>query len=196
MTPRTPTGHARPRARPLPVPVTDPPFDDELGTIATPRPRKRRVSRTASATAVQGTLALSVATSSSSPSNLLADRPPRRLGESPRTPERPAELPDPRRWSARLAQAAVESIQGRRPFQQLLRWTNDEVYEWLGSQVAARRGRPPGPRPSVRSVRVSEIDDSTFEAAAVLQIGDRVRALAMRCEAHRGRWVCTVFDVI
>ncbi|WP_420813899.1 Rv3235 family protein [Phytoactinopolyspora endophytica] len=107
-----------------------------------------------------------------------------------------SELPDPRRWCARLAQAAVESIQGRRPLQQLLRWTTEEVYDWLAGQAAARRDVPPGPRPSIRSVRVCEVNTHVFEAAAVLQMGERTRALALRCEARRGRWVCTVFDLI
>jgi hypothetical protein len=112
-------------------------------------------------------------------------------------PTATAVLPEPRRWTAQLAQAAVEVIAGIRPPQQLLRWVGDDVYERL---QARHRGavRRPGPRPPsfLRSVRVSLPRDGVVEATAVVQCAGRCRAMAIRLEGWDGRWRATELDLV
>lgn len=105
-------------------------------------------------------------------------------------------LPDPRRWTALLAQAVVEILGGRRPVAQVVRWVDPEIAERL------RRSAPPPARMvggvpvRVRRVRVSTSMDGSVEAVAVVDDGTRCRAIACRLEALHRRWVCTSLDLI
>lgn len=119
-----------------------------------------------------------------------------------REPDEPAptsdieRLPDPRRWTALLAQAVVEILGGRRPVAQVVRWVDPEIAERL------RRSAPPPARMvggvpvRVRRVRVSTSMDGSVEAVAVVDDGTRCRAIACRLEALHRRWVCTSLDLI
>lgn len=107
-----------------------------------------------------------------------------------------AVLPDPRRWTALLAQAVVEILAGRRPVAQVVRWVEPEIAERL------RRSAPP-PRSAagsvpvrVRRVRVSTSMEGSVEAVAVVDDGVRCRALAFRLEALHRRWLCTSLDLV
>ncbi len=105
-----------------------------------------------------------------------------------------AALPDPLESAARLAQAAVEIVEGTRPATQLIRHTSQEVYAVLARRafIAARRSaQPPTRRPVVRRVRVTHPADGVVEACAVIVHADRARALALRLEGLDGRWVVT-----
>jgi hypothetical protein len=116
-----------------------------------------------------------------------------------RRPTPGADLPEPRRWTARLAQALAEALAGHRPVQQLLPWTDDEVYATVTMRaVAARRRAGSGGvgRPLVRALRVSTPRDGVVEASAVVQAGRRCRALALRLEGLDGRWRGTALEVI
>jgi hypothetical protein len=115
--------------------------------------------------------------------------------EPRRPPTGSARLPDPHRWSARLAQGIVEVLHGHRPLQQLVRWTDESVYAMLARRLAARRPRT-GSRPLVRSIRVCEPRDGVVEVSVVVEAGHRCRALAMRLEGLDGRWRCTVLDIL
>ncbi len=109
-----------------------------------------------------------------------------------------ADLPDPRPWAARLAQALVEVMIGARPAPQVLRWTTPEVYAVLARRgaLAARRAgaaraagaSPRRARVAVRRVLVCEPADGVAEASVVLVDGTRVRALALRLTGQDGRW--------
>ncbi|WP_157987437.1 Rv3235 family protein [Jiangella endophytica] len=105
------------------------------------------------------------------------------------------ELPDPRRWTARLAQSALECLHGRRPVQQLVRWTAEPVYRELNRQAVAQDDAPTV-RPRIRSLRVCRVSASVAEASVVVQLGPVVRAVAVRLEADDGRWLCTAFEVV
>lgn len=111
----------------------------------------------------------------------------------------PAPLPPPHAWAARLAQALAEVLSGTRPAQQLVRWTSLDVYACLRRHVTHRlQNSAPGrgaPRVALRSVRLSEPLEGIAEVCAVLQIGPRARALALRIEAVNGRWRCTAFEM-
>ncbi|WP_053205509.1 Rv3235 family protein [Jiangella muralis] len=104
------------------------------------------------------------------------------------------ELPDPRRWTARLAQSALECLHGRRPLQQLVRWTAEPVYRDL-SRRAVAQDEAPAVRPRIRALRVCRVTPGVAEASVVVQIGAVARAVAVRLEADDGRWLCTAFDI-
>lgn len=170
--------------RRLPVPVSQPPFDDEIG-VAPPAGAVRR--RTRRGGQVQGTLALAVVASA----DLVEPPPPDPAdGAHPR----PA-LPDPRRWTATLAQAALEGMHGRRSIQQLVRWTDEAVYKAIARR-AAEQVATPAVRPRVRTIRSCQVTDTVAEVCVVVQLGTRVRAVAVRLEAVDDRWLCTAFDVV
>lgn len=105
-------------------------------------------------------------------------------------------LPDPRRWSALLAQAVVEILAGRRPAGQVVRWTDRDVFERIARSAPRRAERVGGTPVRVRRVRVSTSVDGTVEAVAVVDDGTRCRALAMRLEGLQRRWLCTALDIV
>ena len=207
--PQAPSPRPAGPVRRLPVPVTQPPYDDELD-------------RAGGDAFTQGALALAFVLPGGAPA---VPEPPaqlrlvdpsvaraaqreaeaREIAEfSARRPTPSAEPPAPRRWPAQLAQAVAEALAGHRPVQQLLRWTNDEVYAALLGRAAGSpgrggpvtRGRVSGPRPVVRALRLSRPRDGVVEASAVVQTGARCRALALRLEGLDGRWRATALDVV
>ncbi|MBV9872771.1 MAG: hypothetical protein JO214_19315 [Frankiaceae bacterium] len=166
----------------LPVPALDGPYDDER--LDPPIPP------------IDGSLALAFPppTRVSVPLRLV---PP--AGGVTLTPEpsRRDLLPDPRPWTARLAQAIAEVLAGARPPGQLSRVATLEVLHLL-ERGAGRLGVRPGApvqRPVVGSVRVSEPRDGVAEACAVVDTGARKRALAFRLEGSDGQWRCTALQV-
>lgn len=98
-----------------------------------------------------------------------------------------------------IAQATVEVLGGRRPAAQLARWVTPGVYDAV-HQRAALTVRVLGTRattrpPVVRRVRLCAVDQHVHEASVVVDDGTRVRAVALRLEAHRGAWRATVVEV-
>lgn len=106
---------------------------------------------------------------------------------------------DPGAWCGSLVRAAVEALTGSRPVAQLSRWLTGEIYDKVSRRagLAVRiKGRPVNARPAViRSVRVCQLSPLVAEAAVVVHDGARVRAAAVRIEAHRGRWRATALDI-
>ncbi|NDL58581.1 Rv3235 family protein [Phytoactinopolyspora mesophila] len=173
--------------RRLPLPVTEPPYDDETAELRPPLARTRRAT---DGVPVQGTLALSARTRAA---NKRARRP---AGAIPPPIAAAAGPPEPRRWCAMIVQALIETLYGRRPVQQLSRWTNDAVYQGLEHRIAARPRAVSTATPTVRALRVCEVNPAVVEACAVLQIGSRVRALALRLEATGDQWQCTTLQFV
>ena len=118
-----------------------------------------------------------------------------------------------RAWAARLAQAVVECLAGRRPVSQLVRWTAPDVYRDLDRRVRLVRGatagspsvRPQVPtqvrskvpsqlRPQVRSVHICRPSAEAAEVSVHVRHGARSRAIAMRMERRGERWLCTVLE--
>lgn len=170
---------AAPALRLLRAPVTDPPYDDEL-----PSP----------VAVIEGSLALAFPpTGDPVPLRLV---PPAALADDDMGPQPTAreDLPDPRPWTHRLAQAIVEILAGARPAGQLARYTTLDVLDHLERSTGrlAQRVNGVAPlRPVVASVHVSEPADGIAEACAVVDTGVRRRALAFRLEGLDGRWRCT-----
>ncbi len=122
---------------------------------------------------------------------------------TPGAPSAPAEapgpLPDPTRLCCAMAQAAVEGLRGTRPLAQLTRWVSPDVFErlTLRAQLVQGSGVPTqaSGRSGIRRVRVFRIGDGAAEASVVVDDGARVRAVAVRLEAHRGRWRATALEI-
>jgi Family of unknown function (DUF6459) len=183
-------------ARQVPLPAREPPFDDERELQPPP-------SRLAPAT--QGSLALAHLLPSGLPAlpepasalrlvDVGAPAPAPGVRRSTE-PKRLGDPPDARRWSARLAQGIAEALSGHRPVQQLVRWTDDAVYEMLTHRITARTAAR-GPRPVVRSVRICRPCDGVLEATAIIDVSGRSRALALRLEAEHEHWRCTALDIV
>jgi hypothetical protein len=187
--------------RRLPVPVTEPPYDDE-------RPGSGAASRCAwdhgPGPAVQGTLALAFVLPSGVPAAPVAP-PELRLVPRPAAqddadefdfgpqPTGTAALPPLRRWSGQFTQAVVEVLAGDRPLSQLVRWTTSGVFDDLAGRIDASPTEPA--RGVVRSLHVSEPADGVAEIAASVRRGQRCTALAIRLEGLDGRWQCTALEV-
>jgi hypothetical protein len=110
-------------------------------------------------------------------------------------------LPDARLWGGRLAQAVSEVLAGDRPISQLVRFTDDQVFLELNRRVrllglnstAGSRGAEE--KSTVRSVRVFMPEPSIAEVAAHVRHGERSRAVALRLEIRRNRWICTALEL-
>ena len=108
--------------------------------------------------------------------------------------------------AARFAQAVVEAVGGQRPASQLVRWTSPDVFRDLDRRArlvrrtAEQPGRPartpgrPPIRPQVRSVHICRPTSDVAEVSVHVRHGHRSRALALRLERSRGRWLCTVLE--
>jgi len=109
------------------------------------------------------------------------------------------ELTDPARHGNRILRAVFEVLGRRRPLQQLLPWTTEDVYEELTAWVYRAMRADPQPQAApavVRSIRVGEPADGIAELTAVVQFDGRVRAVVLRLEGVDGRWRCTLLRVI
>lgn len=108
--------------------------------------------------------------------------------------------PPPAAWARQFVQAALEAAAGRRPVNQLVRWTSEEVFSLLSRRaaLAARlgsTGSPPSGACLVRSVRLCRPTASAVEASAVVLDRGRYRAVALRLEDTDGRWRVTALEI-
>lgn len=104
-----------------------------------------------------------------------------------------------RSHAARLTQAIVEVLAGRRPPRQLEPWLTAPVLAQLQSRLRIGSRRPVGRSARLASLHVSEIDTGVAEITGRIVIADRSRALALRLERltdHHGRtgWRCTALE--
>jgi hypothetical protein len=103
-------------------------------------------------------------------------------------------------WVARLAQAVLEVEAAERPVMQLSRWVVPDIYRRLDrrQQLRARQLDPRVPRTRcpehVRSVHVCHPAPDVAEVSVVTTGAERCRALALRLERRKGRWMCTALD--
>ncbi len=103
--------------------------------------------------------------------------------------------------AARFAMAMVEAVGGDRPVTQLAGWVSHEVYDTVSALAAAvsrtsdSELRARTERPRLLSVHVSRPAADTAEVCGHVRQGVRSRALALRLELHRGRWMCTALRV-
>jgi hypothetical protein len=150
-----------------PAPRREPPFDDELR--AEPMPIGARDQRLPFETV-------------------------RRAASTLPPPRTATDLPDPVLWGRRLLIGIIETAGGRRPLQQLGALLSPGVATGLGAhfeRAAQRNTRHWTHEAVVRSVRGTEPAHGVAEVCATVEAGTRVRAVALRLEAHEGRWRCT-----
>ncbi len=159
----------------LPVPVSEPPYDDELPERTGPR--------------------LSLVTRLTTPVGPLAALPSLRPAAAPVAPAPPEDptVPAVRPGARALVQGLLEVLGGVRPVAQLRRLTSPELYADLEELVHAQ-ARPTGARPSsaaVLSLHVQPTAPHVAEVCSTVRRGPRAGALALRLELADGAWCCT-----
>ncbi|WP_051712195.1 Rv3235 family protein [Spirillospora albida] len=127
---------------------------------------------------------------------------------------RPAEAPDASAPTTAAIRLIIEVISGACPPHRLARLATPKVLRHLESARSAPRGRTaraaaPGPAsphgrtappehrvvpPRVLAEWAQMPADGVAEAGAVVVVGGRVHALALRMELLRGRWRCTALE--
>ena len=168
-----------PALRLLPVPVCEPPYDDELGPDAAP------------AVAALPTPLGPLRELAPSPLRLVPALDDDEEHASPRTPT--SALPSARPVAQALVQGLLEVLAGVRPVSQLQRSTSPELFLEIEALVHGRP-RMTGSRPAtgaVRSLHVQQRPDGVAEVCATVQRGPRAAAIALRLEGLGGRWCCT-----
>ena len=173
-----PLSTGQPTLRLLPVPPSDPPYDDELPgwhPNRIPAPVRAPLRRIAT------------------PLRLVPALPSAHEEDDDVPTLTPcADLPAARPFAHALVVRALEVFAGLRPVAQLQRDTSLELYDDLERRL---RSRPaPGgraPRSAVRSVHVQERPEGVAEVCATVQRGPRAGAVALRLEGVNGRWRCT-----
>ena len=111
------------------------------------------------------------------------------------------ELLDVEVWAVRFTQAIAEVVAGDRAVGQLIRWTDENVYSELSRRVrlvgltTTADARGANGRAQVQSVHVARIGPGIAEVAAHVRHGTCSKALAMRLEIHRNRWICTALTL-
>jgi hypothetical protein len=160
----------------VPVPVSAPPFDDELASEADldeqadhvqPASGRRQPARQAATAAQAG----------------------RAAGSPPAGP-----------WPGRFAQALAETLAGARSPQQLAPWTTQEArrrIRQLGPLLST------GQQPRVRRLLAAAPQPGVVEMTVVVSSGQRLRAIAVRLEraSHEAQgadgsnqWICTAVE--
>jgi hypothetical protein len=172
---------ALPPLRLLPVPVCEPPYDDELEAQGRTPP----VTHFALPTPV-------------GPLSSLPPLPLRLVHDfddddqtTSRTPA--SQLPQARPVAHALVQGLLEVLAGVRPVSQLQRSTSPELFLELEALVHGRP-RATGSRPAtgaVRSLHVQQRPEGVAEVCATVQRGRRAAAIALRLEGRDGQWRCT-----
>ncbi|NLS10843.1 hypothetical protein HGQ17_12740 [Nesterenkonia sp. MY13] len=99
-----------------------------------------------------------------------------------------------------VCQATVETLSGLRSPAQLQRWLEREVQHkvWQRAQLMTRRrgNTPVTPTPlQFLSERTTPVRSGVWEAAVVFNDGNRVRACALRLQAHLRRWRVTALEL-
>ena len=92
-----------------------------------------------------------------------------------------------------VCQATMEALAGLRPVNQLQRWLETEVYRKVRERVELTHDifapTLKAPRPlAFHQVRTEKNAPGAWEVAVVFGDAQRIRACALRIEAHRRRW--------
>lgn len=111
------------------------------------------------------------------------------MGARPLSPHAPTPRtvqPMPGPWLNAFAQSLVEVLSGRRPVSQLRRHLAPRVLDGVIEHVTIA----PMDKAQVSSFRVQR-HGRALEVCVVLKGLERSRAMALRMQHQRGRWVCT-----
>lgn len=106
------------------------------------------------------------------------------------------ELPEPAAFARRLVIGVIETATGRRSAAQLRQHTSPTVQAGLLRDAGRIDRLGTARRPAtLHSLHFTEPADGVAEVAAVLRVGDRFRALALRLEGLDGRWRCVRLQI-
>jgi hypothetical protein len=170
-----------PGYQPRPAPRREPPFEDELPTrqsgllgpadqqlpFRTPDP--------------------------GAPSTLRLAMPPDRFEARPTGR---SDLPPPAAFARRLLIGVIETATGRRSASQLSRHTTPTVQTGLARDAGKISRLGTASRPAtVHSLHLAEPADGVAEIVAVVRVGPRFRAIALRLEGLDGRWRCVRLQI-
>ncbi len=169
----SPSRPAAPALRLVPVPASEPPYDDG-------GPAPLRLVRDGDAA---GTTAPAVL-------RPVAARPAATAPAEP--PPADDTSPGVRAISVALVHRLLEVRGGVRPLSQLQRDTTPALYADL-ERGLSRRPRGGTSRPAARDVRSVHVQHrgDVVEVCATVRRGDRMGAIALRLQTVGGRWLCT-----
>lgn len=170
--------------------VLPPPDEERPMTVTTPAP----LVRTRSTFRLQREGELASDLRSSTPTDVVAASSARGDGRRPSALATSAEEERQINAIARIVcQATMEALAGLRPVVQLQRWLEAQVYSKVRERVEltheAQDLAPKAPRPlAFHQVRTVKVAQGVWECSVVFGDEHRVRACALRLEAHRRRW--------
>ncbi|WP_155884549.1 Rv3235 family protein [Actinomadura flavalba] len=99
---------------------------------------------------------------------------------------------------ARIARSVLvlvaEVLAGACPPSRADRRVRADVRRTLAEQAGGLRGEGPSLPPRVLATWLQQPAPGAAETGAVLRLGDRVQAVALRLEYGRGRWRCVVLE--
>lgn len=107
------------------------------------------------------------------------------------------QLGNPSPLACTLAKVTAEAVVGGETLQSIYRWVSPEARQRLEKQrsLARRAGRTPVIA-HVQRIRVERVSEDAAEAAVIVEIAGRSRAVAIRLETVHGRWLATHIDVL
>jgi hypothetical protein len=106
------------------------------------------------------------------------------------------DLPELAAFARRLVIAIIETATGRRPAAQLRQHTAPAVLAGLARDAGKITRLGSAQRPAtLHSLHFAEPADGVAEIAAIVRVGDRFRALALRLEGLDGRWRCVRLQI-
>lgn len=108
-----------------------------------------------------------------------------------RKPSPLKDLPDLQDWVGKYVVSLVEICGGKRPVQQLSRWTHRITYQHLLTLIGSWK-----PLPKIRKFYISEPLEGIAEVTITLRFDQRIRALVLRFEGVDKRWICTRMELI
>lgn len=172
---------------------TEPPYDEGGSAGAEPTlPLALAISRRSSCTVLDlPTFAVPAEDPATEADRRAVDAELRRLFGRQRTAR--SELPAPAPRAAAAVRLLLEVLAGERPARHVARWVAPGVLR--GLERSADRRAAYGRRPRLQSLRVTEPADAVAEVSAVVALGERMRAVALRLEGLDGRWTVTALHV-
>ncbi|WP_062071676.1 Rv3235 family protein [Demequina sediminicola] len=106
-------------------------------------------------------------------------------------------LGDPTPLACTVTKAIAEAFTGTASLAPINRWLAPSVREKLARQQSLARRAPGAPAPArIHRARIDRVNADVAEAAVVVDIGNRTRAVALRFEMAHGRWLVTSADVL
>ncbi len=170
-----------PRFEVRPAPVREPPFDDELPArhLSLVGPLDQPLPFGADDVNAPSALRLASATDPFDPQ-----------------PTGRTDLPDPAAYARRLIIAIIETATGRRSASQLSKHTSAGVQAGLARDAGKISRLGTASRPAtLHSLHVREPADGVAEVVAVVRVGSRFRAIALRLEGLDGSWQCVRLQI-